>query len=143
VTETEIRFVFKHPPRMRFLPQAGRRPEPSQIVFRVDPGSGIRLVLDAHRADDPGLGEIHLDMQFAKEGGEGPTPYEVLLRAGIDGNSTYFLRQDMVDQTWRIMQPLLDDPPKVHSYKQGSWGPGEADDLVRGFGRWHGPWVPE
>jgi glucose-6-phosphate 1-dehydrogenase len=143
LTETELRLVFKHPPRMHFIPQTGRRPAPSQIVFRIDPGSGIQIVLDAHRADDPGLGEIHLNMQFAKEGGEGPTPYEVLLRAGIEGNSSYFLRQDMVDQTWRIMQPLLDSPPEVHRYEPGSWGPEEANELVRGRGRWHEPWMLE
>jgi glucose-6-phosphate 1-dehydrogenase len=110
-------------------------------VFRIDPGSGIRVVLDAHRADEP-IGEIHLDMSFAKEGGEGPTPYEVLLRAGIDGDSTYFLREDMVDETWRIMQPLLDSPPEVHRYEPGSWGPEQAEDLVRGLGRWYEPWAP-
>jgi glucose-6-phosphate 1-dehydrogenase len=137
ITATEIRFVFKHAPRMRFLPESSHRPGPSQIVFRVDPGTGIRLVLEARRADDPGLGEIHLDMQFATEGGEGPTPY------GMEGNSTYFLRQDMVDETWRIMQPLLDSPPDVHPYTPGTWGPEEANDVVRGFGRWHGPWIPE
>ena len=143
ITETEIRLIFRNPPRLRFLPQKSRRPGPSQIVFRVDPGTGIRLVLEAHRADDPGLGEIHLDMEFAKEGGEGPTPYEVLLLAGIEGNRSFFLREDMVDETWRIVQPLLDSPPKVHTYEPGSWGPEEANEVVRGFGRWHGPWVPE
>ena len=143
ITATEIRFVFKHPPRLQFLPRTGRRPGPSQIVFRLDPGTGIRLVLEAHRADDPGLGEIHMDTLFAEEGGEGPSPYEVLLKAGLDGDSTYFLRQDMVEETWRIVQPLLDSPPKVQSYEPGSWGPDNADDLVRGFGRWHGPWVPK
>jgi glucose-6-phosphate 1-dehydrogenase len=143
LTETEIRLVFKHAPRLRFIPATSRRPAPGQLVFRLDPGSGIRMILDAHRADDPGIGEIQLDMEFAKEGGEGPSPYEVLLKAGIDGNSTFFLRQDMVEETWRIMQPLLDTPPKVHPYKPGSWGPEEAEDLVRGFGRWHGPWAPE
>jgi glucose-6-phosphate 1-dehydrogenase len=143
LTETEIRLVFKHAPRLRFIPMTSRRPAPGQLVFRLDPGTGIRMILDAHRADDPGLGEIQLEMEFAKEGGEGPSPYEVLLKAGIDGNSTYFLRQDMVEETWRIMQPLLDAPPKVHRYEPGSWGPEQADDLVRGFGRWHGPWAPE
>jgi glucose-6-phosphate 1-dehydrogenase len=143
LTETEIRLVFKHAPRLRFIPATSRRPAPGQLVFRIDPGTGIRMILDAHRADDPGLGEIQLEMEFAKEGGEGPSPYEVLLKAGIEGNSTYFLRQDMVEETWRIVQPLLDSPPKVHRYEPGSWGPEEADELVRGFGRWHGPWTPE
>ena len=39
------------------------------------------------------------------------------------------------------MQPLLDSPPPVHPYAQGSWGPEEADQLIP-YGGWHGPWLP-
>jgi glucose-6-phosphate 1-dehydrogenase len=52
-----------------------------------------------------------------------------------------FTRQDGVEETWRIMQPLLDAPPPVHAYAPGSWGPSAADDLVAGHGRWHEPWI--
>jgi glucose-6-phosphate 1-dehydrogenase len=47
-------------------------------------------------------------MEFAAEGGEGPTPYETLLRAALVGQSTRFTRQDSVEETWRVMQPLID-----------------------------------
>ena len=80
-------------------------------------------------------------MEFAEEGGEGATPYEVLLHAAMVGQSTRFTRQDGVEETWRIMQPLLDAPPPVHSYPQGSWGPAAADEIVAGHGRWHTPWL--
>jgi glucose-6-phosphate 1-dehydrogenase len=145
VSETELRLVFREPPRLHFLLDwDGRRaPEPSQIVVRVDPRTGIRVTFDAHRADQPGPGSIQLDMEFADEGGEGPTPYEVLLRAGIDGDRTPFLRQDMVEETWRVMQPLIDSPPVIQPYEPGSWGPADANDMVRHYGGWHGPWVPE
>ena len=62
-------------------------------------------------------------MEFAQEGGEGATPYEVLLHAAMVGHSTRFTRQDGVEEQWRIMQPLLDAPPPVHPYAPGSWGP--------------------
>ena len=52
-------------------------------------------------------------MEFAQEGGEGATPYEVLLHAAMNGDSARFKRQDSVEETWRIMQPLLDAPPEV------------------------------
>jgi glucose-6-phosphate 1-dehydrogenase len=75
-------------------------------------------------------------------GGEGPTPYEVLLHAALVGQTTRFTRQDGVEQTWRIMQPLLDSPPPVHVYEPGTWGPVEAAaGLVAGHGRWQEPWV--
>jgi len=110
-------------------------------VVRLDPTTGIKLVVQAHRADRPGGSTIDLDMEFAEEGGEGPTPYEVLLHAAMVGDSTRFTRQDGVEETWRIMQPLLDAPPPAHRYAPGSWGPEAADKLVAGHGKWHGPWV--
>jgi glucose-6-phosphate 1-dehydrogenase len=141
VQQTELRLVFKHPPTLRFA--AGHRlPQPSQLVVKIDPGTGIRVILDAQRADKSGPSEIELDMEFADEGGEGATPYEVLLRAALIGDSTPFTRQDMVEETWRIIQPLLDEPPEVKPYVPGSWGPAEAERLVERFGGWYGPWLP-
>jgi glucose-6-phosphate 1-dehydrogenase len=140
-TLTELRLVFKHPPRLGFHLTDGRHPEPDQLVIRLDPTTGVRFLLDAHRADAPGPEAITLDMEFAQEGGEGPTPYEVLLHAAMRGESSRFTRQDGVEQTWRIMQPLLDSPPPVHPYAPGTWGPSEADALVAGHGAWREPWV--
>jgi glucose-6-phosphate 1-dehydrogenase len=82
-----------------------------------------------------------MDMEFAEEGGEGATPYEVLLHAAMVGDSTRFTRQDGVEETWRIMQPLLDAPPSVQAYAPGSWGPPEAELLTAEYGGWHGPWI--
>jgi len=84
---------------------------------------------------------ISLDMEFAREGGEGPMPYETLLHAAMSGVRTRFTRQDGVEETWRIVQPLLDAPPPVHPYLQGSWGPAAAADVVAGHRAWHEPWV--
>ncbi|MEA2370512.1 MAG: glucose-6-phosphate 1-dehydrogenase [Solirubrobacteraceae bacterium] len=141
VKQTELRLVFKHAPPVRFLPVAKHRPEPSQLVVKLDPEPGVRIILDAHRADQDGTAEIELDMEFAEEGGSGPTPYEVLLSAAMAGDRSYFTRQDSIDESWRVLQPLLDDPPPVHSYAKGSWGPTEANALVAGLGRWHAPWM--
>ncbi len=82
--QTEVRLVFKHPPKLAFIPSGSRHPEPSQIVIKIDPSTGIQMILDAHRADRKGTSDIHLDMEFANEGGEAATPYEVLLHAAID-----------------------------------------------------------
>jgi hypothetical protein len=54
----------------------------------------------------------------------------------------YFAREDSVEETWRIVQPLLDHPPDVRPYPCGSWGPEEAEALVRGYPRWQQPWLP-
>ena len=141
VTQTELRAVFRDPPRLGFMQEGHRRPEPNQFVVKLDPSTGTRLILDAHRADLSGPEAVTLDVEFAEQGGEAPTPYEVLLLDAIRGDSTRFTRQDGVEETWRIFQPLLDDPPPVHPYAQDSWGPAAAEKLVAGFGGWHGPWV--
>jgi glucose-6-phosphate 1-dehydrogenase len=138
-TQTELRLVFKRPPRLGFA--HGRQSEANQLVVKLDPSTGVRLIVDAHRADLGGPAPITLDMEFAEEGGEGATPYEVLLHAALVGDSKRFTRQDAVEETWRVMQPLLDSPPPVRAYAPGSWGPTEADRLVAGHGRWHGPWI--
>ncbi|HEX6952468.1 MAG TPA: glucose-6-phosphate dehydrogenase, partial [Gaiellaceae bacterium] len=139
VTQTELRLVFKRPPKLGFA--RGRQAEANQLVVKLDPSTGIRLIVDAHRADAGGPAPITLDMEFAEEGGEGPTPYEVLLHAALVGDAKRFTRQDSVEETWRVMQTLLDAPSPIHPYAPGSWGPDEADRLVAGFGRWHGPWI--
>jgi glucose-6-phosphate 1-dehydrogenase len=140
-TQTELRLVFKRPPRLGFRPKGHRRPEPDQLVIKLDPSTGIRLEVDAQRGDNIEPEQIGLDMEFAQEGGEGATPYEVLLHAAMVGQSARFTRQDSVEETWRVLQPLLDAPPPVHPYAKGSWGPAAADDLLARYGGWRGPWV--
>jgi glucose-6-phosphate 1-dehydrogenase len=140
VTQTELRLVFKKTPRLGFTAPR-KRPEPDQLVVKLDPTTGIRISIDAQRAGTAEPEQVDLDMEFAQQGGEGATPYEVLLHAAMQGNSVRFTRQDSVEQTWRIMQPLLDDPPDVQPYAKGSWGPAAADALVQEYGGWYGPWV--
>ena len=138
ITQTEVRLVFKKPPKLGFHDHV---PEPSQLVVKLDPSTGVRLRVEAQRGDETGPGPVHLDVEFAEQGGEAPTPYEVLLHAAMLGDSTRFTRQDGVEEQWRLMQPLLDAPPPVHAYAPGTWGPKEADALVQGHGRWHEPWI--
>ena len=141
VTQTELRLVFKHAPRLGFA-VLERRPEPNQLVIKLDPSTGVRMILDAHRADADRAAPILFDVEFAEMGGEGATPYEVLLHAAIVGDSgARFTRQDAVEETWRIMQPLLDAPPPAHVYAPGSWGPEAADALVADQAGWHTPWI--
>jgi glucose-6-phosphate 1-dehydrogenase len=140
VTQTEVRLVFKAAPRLGFgLRDASS--EPDQLVIKLDPSTGVRFELEARQADTRTARSIHLDMEFADQGGEGATPYEVLLHAAMVGQTVRFTRQDTVEEQWRIMQPLLDSPPPVHAYAPGSWGPDAASALVAGHGRWRDPWI--
>jgi glucose-6-phosphate 1-dehydrogenase len=91
--------------------------------------------------DTTGAEPADVFVVFGITGGEGATPYEVLLHAAMIGDSKRFTRQLSVEEAWRVMQPLLDAPPPVHPYEKGSWGPAAANDLVAADGGWRGPWV--
>jgi glucose-6-phosphate 1-dehydrogenase len=142
VTVTEVRVVFKHPPRLGFAGQHVRRPGPNQMVLRIGPDPGARFQLEAKAPDALALRDVHLDMDLASEGGEGPTPYEVLLHGALHGDRTQFTREDVVEQTWRLLQPLVDGPPPVRPYDPGTWGPDAAKHLASKSGGWHKPWLP-
>ncbi|MEZ5186110.1 MAG: glucose-6-phosphate dehydrogenase [Candidatus Nanopelagicales bacterium] len=137
---TEVRLVFHRAPTVRFASGAHRL-APNQLVLRIEPDAGTSMILHARRANDGGVREIHLDMDFAQEGGAGRTPYEELLSAALHGDRSNFTRQDSVEETWRIVQPLLDTPPPVESYSPGTWGPPSAAAMTRHWGGWHQPWL--
>jgi glucose-6-phosphate 1-dehydrogenase len=139
ITQTEVRLIFKRSPRLGF--GLGGPPEPDQLVIKLDPSTGVQMLLQAQKSGARKPEQIHLDMEFAAEGGEGPTPYEVLLHAAMVGDAARFTRQDSVEEAWRVLQPLLDAPPPVHEYAKDSWGPDAAQKLVAGHGRWHEPWI--
>jgi glucose-6-phosphate 1-dehydrogenase len=141
VTQTEVRLVFRHPPRLGFVTDGHRRPEPDQLVVRLDPRVGIQLTLDGLRADRSGPAPIWLGADLVEEGGVPPTPYELLIKAALEGDAARFTRQDSVEESWRIVAPLLAKPGRVESYAPGSWGPPGAQKLVHGLGRWHEPWI--
>ncbi|HEU5207511.1 MAG TPA: glucose-6-phosphate dehydrogenase [Gaiellaceae bacterium] len=143
VTVTEVRVVFNTTPWLGFVPKDAPRPEPNQLVLRIGPRPGARLRMQAKHAEEMALRSVQLDMEFAEYGGEGPTPYEVLLAAAMRGDASHFARQDAVEETWRVVQPLLDAPPPVEVYEPGTWGPVSSDELTRDYGGWRDPWLPD
>jgi glucose-6-phosphate 1-dehydrogenase len=143
-TVTEVRMVFKTPPWLGLAPRHLPRPPANELVLRIGPTPGARLGLQAKGVgtDMTRLRSVDLDMEFAAMGGEGPTAYEVLLEAALRGESFHFARQDVVEEMWRVVQPLIDAPPPVEEYEPETWGPPEADRLTHAHGGWRDPWLP-
>jgi glucose-6-phosphate 1-dehydrogenase len=135
ITQTELRLVFHAPLPLTFLGKR-KQPEANELVVRLDPSTGLRLILDAHRADAAGPEPISLEMEFAGQGGEGPTPYEVLFQAALTGDRAFFTNQNTIEEKWRIIQPLLDDPLRIQPYRRGSWGPAAARELPEVHSGW-------
>ncbi|AXC14933.1 Glucose-6-phosphate 1-dehydrogenase [Acidisarcina polymorpha] len=72
-------------------------------------------------------------------GDEDLLPYEELLGDAMVGNQTWFARQDYVEEAWRILDPVLHNPPPAIVYKPNSWGPEEAAKLTAEHGGWTDP----
>lgn len=138
---SQVSVVFKRPPRLGI--GKGRLPEPNQLTVRIEPKPGARIRLFAKQAGEEAFEPADLEVLFEKVPGEDPEPYERLLGDAIAGNTQLFTREDTVEETWRIVQPLLDDPGPVHPYEPGTWGPKEAEALTRGICQWQEPWLPD
>jgi glucose-6-phosphate 1-dehydrogenase len=139
VRATEVRILFRSPP---CLVVGGRvAHEADQLVLRIDPAPGADLIVQAKNPRAEAARSVDLSLVFAQELGEAPEPYERLLYDALRGDATLFTREDAVEETWRIVQPLLDAPPPVETYAQGSWGPHSADRLLAGVSRWRQPWL--
>jgi glucose-6-phosphate 1-dehydrogenase len=140
VKSSEVTVFFKRPPRLGI--GRGKTPEPNQLTIRIEPKPGARIRLYAKQAGEEAFQTTDLEVLFEKVPGEDPEPYERLLGDAIAGNHQLFTRQSSIEETWRVVQPLLDEPGPVHRYEQGAWGPMEAGELMRGTGQWSEPWLP-
>jgi glucose-6-phosphate 1-dehydrogenase len=66
-------------------------------------------------------------------------PYDRLIGAALDGNQLLFARQDVVEEAWRIVGPVLDDTVPIVPYPRGTWGPAAAENLLPEGESWHDP----
>ena len=139
VKASEVNVVFKRPPRLGI--GKGKTPEPNQLTVRIEPSPGARIRLFAKQAGEEAFEPADLAVLFEKVPGEDPEPYERLLGDAIAGVTQLFTRQDAIEETWRIVEPLLEKPGRVHPYEPGTWGPKQADDLTRGICPWLDPWL--
>jgi glucose-6-phosphate 1-dehydrogenase len=137
---TEVRVIFRSPPPLGIGGRA--EPESDELIFRIDPDAGACLVVEAKRPGAEALRQVHLDLLFAEQLGEQPEPYERLLGDALRGDAQRFPAEDAIEETWRIVEPLIDAPTDVRPYERGSWGPDAANKLVDGHGGWRTPWSP-
>jgi glucose-6-phosphate 1-dehydrogenase len=138
---TEVNVIFKGPPRLGIGPSS--RPAPNQLVIRIEPMPGARIRFLAKQAGVEAFEPADLEVLFEREPGADPQPYERLLDDALHGEPQLFTRNDAVEQTWRIVQPLLDEPGPVDAYAPGGWGPERANQLTRGVCDWYEPWLPQ
>jgi glucose-6-phosphate 1-dehydrogenase len=141
VTATEAVVRLQRVPQIQFGSHRLDYPGHDDIVLRIGRNAGVTIGL---RAKTPGkeLSQpVSLDLDFAEELGEPPQPYERLLADAIRGDGTLFPRWEVIEETWRIVQPLIEHPPRLETYAPGTWGPKSADALTARHGGWREPGV--
>ena len=141
VEATEVRVIFKSPPRLGI---GGRMvPDPDELILRIKPEPGAEICVMSKKGGADELQRVHLDLLFGAQVGEQPEAYERLLDDALQGDPGHFPDMHAIDETWRIVQPLIDDPCELETYAEGTWGPESADALVKTHGGWREPWLPE
>lgn len=134
VNTTEVQVTLKRPPMTSLAPGKGNR-----IRFRLTPP--IVLGIEARvKAGDEGSGS-HVEELTAEyhPGATALGDYERLLTDAMRGEATLFARQDAVELSWAIVDPVLGSATPVHSYEPGAWGPAAAEDIAATVGGWHHP----
>jgi glucose-6-phosphate 1-dehydrogenase len=139
-TCTEVTVVLKAAPPVVFSELAVAAN--NYLRFRLSPK--IEIAIGA-QAKVPGEGMTGQPLELSVV--DLPAPgqagrlgdYERLLGDAMAGDTTLFARQDFVDASWAIVQPILEGTGSVSSYEQGTWGPTEADRLLSPGNTWLNP----
>jgi glucose-6-phosphate 1-dehydrogenase len=133
---TEIAIRFKQAPYAAFQDTPVDTLRPNWLVLRIAPDEGISLQFEVKRRGPvvdlaPVKMDFHYDDWFPKEPNVG---YETLIYDVMIGDQTLFMRADMAEQAWRVVQPVLDawaaEKARFPNYDSGSDGPKAADELL-------------
>ena len=136
VTCAEVIVEMKRPPRAVF-DEGGRA---NHLRFRLSPDVTIALDVRAKVPGEAMVGE-RVELIAVREVAGEMEPYERLLGDAIDGDPTLFTREDAVEASWRIVEPILDGKTPVHAYDPGTWGPPQVDQLLSPPSGWQDPVV--
>jgi glucose-6-phosphate 1-dehydrogenase len=112
--------------------------EPNSLRLSIQPEEEISFSLLA-KVPGPSISVKPVTMSFSYENAFSAEPaeaYERLILDAMLGDPTLFVRADSVMRAWAIVQPVLEDPPAMHQYAAGTWGPVEADRLISPV-QWH------
>ena len=144
---SSIIIQFKKAPFILFRDTPVERLRSNRIEIHIQPDEGITLHFGAKV---PGpvveMGAVDMDFNYVEHfGKQMSTGYERLLLDCMTGDATLFQRADMVEASWSIVTPILEvwsavPPRDFPNYPSGSWGPDDADELLRRDGRtWRDP----
>ena len=131
---TEVALHYKRVPFLPLPSTAIDSVEPNTTILRIQPEEGIEVSFAAKVPGSPfQVRTVPLDFSYRGFAEQAPEAYERVLFDALLGDATLFIREDEVDQAWRVVQPLIDafeaGTVPLHLYPAGSWGPEIANDL--------------
>ncbi len=136
---TEVTVVFRDPPLLMFNSNGRGHIKSNALTICIQPDEGVHLTFEAKQPDSPREGRsVEMEFRYADTFGECAIPdaYERLILDALQGDAALFTRSDGIEAAWKLIDPIVsgweDDGPQLASYKRGSWGPREADDLLSG-----------
>jgi glucose-6-phosphate 1-dehydrogenase len=135
-TSLEVIVELRKPPVLLFADADGQ-PDPNLIRLRLGPNPGITLNI---YAGEPGhanqVREIRVSADLERQLKGQRKPYEHIFLGAIHGDPRQFGRMDIVEESWRVVGPILDRVDEPLLYPTGSWGPEEAEKVAL-YGHWH------
>ena len=144
VTATEAVVTFTSPPRLLFTEDCKAPPIPNRLRFRLGTDDGIVLHLQAKAPGERLITQsVDLALEHEQAFGHREDAYQRLLEDAVLGDPRRFGQSNALEEQWRIVQPLLDAPPRLHLYDEGLLGPSETDELAADVGGWVAPIAPD
>jgi glucose-6-phosphate 1-dehydrogenase len=136
VTAAEVTVEFKPPPRATFDKEICE--SASYMRTRLSPDVAVGIGLKVKHPGERMTGD-NVELMLSERAASLTPPYQRLLGDAMRGNDELFGREDVVDAQWRIVQPILVDPPACQPYEPGTWGPDAAETLIGADGPWRNP----
>ena len=137
VTCTEVIATFCEPPSVF----EGDAPARNYLRFRISPEMTIAMGATIMGQSETLKGEAVEMVASHRAGPEEMAAYERVLGDAMSGDSSHFAREDYVEEAWRIVDPVLKNPPPIQEYEKNTWGPAQSGETVAPPGGWHDPVV--
>ena len=134
---TEITIFFNKAPNSLFKGRQVGELEHNVLSIQVQPKEGMSLRISS-KPPGPRMRVRPVEMDFTYDSSFGvasPEAYERLLLDVMKGDATLFTRNDEIEESWDLLAPIFKEwagsnPPPVHHYEAGTWGPVAADELI-------------
>lgn len=137
-TAAEVVVQLKPPPQRLFGDSAPKDGRANYLRFRLSPSAAVALAARVKTTGKEFVGSQRELYLLDERPGE-EAPYERLLGDAMAGNGALFIRQDAVEAAWAVVEPVLNAHPEVQVYPRQSWGPAQAEALIKADGQWFNP----